>query len=101
MLKRLFFILLVYAAAGAASAQSVEQEAKLKAVFIYNFTSYIEWDTSMMKSDFIIGVVGNSAVTQSLQQISRSKSVKNKRIIVKVFTKPDEIETCHILFIPE
>lgn len=87
--------------AGRAISQNSQQEANLKAVFIYNFTRYIEWDTANIKNDFVIGVIGPSGVTPALSQIARTKSVKNRRIVVHIFNKPDEIENCNILFIPQ
>ncbi len=100
MIKRCLFFLLLYAISVSALAQAEEQESKLKAVFIYNFTNYIEWDSSSVKNDFVIGIVGSSPVTNSLLQVAKSKSVKNKKIVVRVFNKPEEIESCNILFIP-
>jgi hypothetical protein len=100
MLNRLLIFLLTLTLAGNVMSQSKQKEADLKAVYIYNFTRYIEWDSSAMKNDFIIGVIGASPVTRSLTQVARSNKIKNKRIIVRVFDKPEQIETCHVLFIP-
>jgi hypothetical protein len=84
-----------------AAAQTQEREASLKAVFIYNFTRYIDWDTSGAGNDFVIGVIGSSPVTGALMQIAATNMVKNKKISIRVFNKPEEIEFCHILFIPQ
>jgi hypothetical protein len=83
----------------AASAQK-EREADLKAVFIYNFTKYIDWDTTNQAENFIIGVIGNSPVTESLKQIANSYTVGDKKIIIRNFSKPEDISYCQILFIP-
>ncbi len=99
MLKRLLFFLLFAFSAESMLAQTMEQEANLKAVFIYNFTKYIDWETH--DNDFTIGVLGNSPVTSSLYEIARTNTVKNKRIILKVFNKPENIVRCNILFIPK
>ena len=81
-------------------AQTSEQEANLKAAFIYNFTKYISWETNNEESDFIIGVVGESPITASLNEIAKTSRVNNKRIIIRVFENPGEIGHCNILFIP-
>jgi YfiR/HmsC-like len=99
MLKRFLFLMLLCSSAGTAVAQ--EQEANLKAAFIYNFSRYIDWDTSDDKNDFVIGVIGSSAVTPSLLEIAKTNTVKNKKIIVRLFNKPEEIGYCQILFIPQ
>lgn len=101
MVKRFVFLMLLCSFAGTVMAQTEEREANLKAVFIYNFTKYIDWDTTNADNDFVIGVIGSSAVTESLTEIARTNTVKNKRIIVKRFSKPEDIGQCQILFIPQ
>jgi hypothetical protein len=84
----------------ASLAQTKEREADLKAVFIYNFTKYIDWDTANQTKNFVIGVIGNSPVTESLKQIASSYTVSDKKIIIRNFSKPEDISYCQILFIP-
>jgi len=78
-------------------------EANLKAVFIYNFTRYIEWDTAsnLDKNNFVIGVLGSTPVSSALSEVARTNRVNNKRIVIRRYSKPEEIENCHILFIPK
>jgi hypothetical protein len=99
MLKRFLFLMLICSFWKIATAQTREQEANLKAVFIYNFTRYIDWDTSNIENDFVIGVIGSTAVTEPLSQIAKTNTVKNKKIIIRHFSSPDEITQCNILFI--
>ena len=84
-----------------ARAQKAEQEANLKAVFIYNFTKYIEWTNNDNDDEFRIGVLGQSEVTNSLLEIARANRAKNKRIVIKQFRKPEDIDHCDILFIAQ
>lgn len=98
MLKRCFFITLFFILGGVhAIAQNREEEATLKAAFVYNFTKYIDWFSD--ENNFIIGVIGTSPVYDALQEIAKTKTVKGKRILVRLFNKPEEITTCNILFI--
>src|ERR1700704_3372966 len=91
MMKTFLFLILLSAFRGTVAAQTQEQEANLKAVFIYNFTRYIDWDTSSVENEFVIGVIGSSAVTEALAEIAKTKTVKNKKIIIRHFDKPEEI----------
>jgi hypothetical protein len=77
------------------------EEYALKAAFLYNFTKYIEWNSSNNGDEFIIGVVGYSPVIKYLADIAQTKSVNGKKIVIKQFFKPDEIKFCHLLFIPQ
>ena len=99
MMKTFLFLILLSALRGPLAAQTQEQEANLKAVFIYNFTRYIDWDTSSVENEFVIGVIGSSPVTEALAEIAKTKTVKNKRIVIRHFDKPEEITSCAILFI--
>lgn len=89
-------ILLIGAFAVKAKAQS-GQEAALKAVFIYNFTKYVDWDN--IGNEFVIGVLGSSPIENALTEIAKTNTIKNKRIVIRHYTKPEDIRTCQILFI--
>ncbi len=101
MFKRVVLLILLFCGSvRLAVAQTLEKEASLKAVFIYNFTRYVEWTLNADESEFIIGVVGNSVIDASLDEIARTSTVNSKKILIKRFSKPEEISYCHILFIP-
>jgi hypothetical protein len=75
-------------------------EYNIKAAFIYQFTNYIDWGSLMSGDEFVIGIIGSSPLKGQLAEIAKSKTVKGKRIVLRQFSKPDEIVPCHILFIP-
>ena len=99
--KRFLLVVLLSSLAGAITAQNTEQEANLKAAFIYNFTKYIDWGRYDHGRDFVIGIVGDSPITESLNEIARQNTVDNKRIAIKMIKSPSEIGDCDILFIPK
>ncbi len=92
----IFFLLIPPAVFG----QS-RQEADLKAAFIFNFTKYIEWEYDAPDRYFVIGVIGSSPIIKPLNDIARLNTVKDKKIIIRQYTNPDEIDPCQILFIPK
>ena len=77
----------------------VDTNAKIKAVFIYNFTKYIEWPKSYKEGEFTIGVVGKSPLYSELIKMTQTKKVANQPLQVKRFNTPDDISKCHILYI--
>jgi len=99
LMKRIVFLIGFCFCTLALMAQGSVHEPNLKAAFIYNFTKYIEWDTSDVHNDFVVGILGSSPVSGYLTEIAKTKSAKNKRIIIHHYNKPDEIGPCHILFI--
>ena len=74
------------------------QNEKFKALFIYNFTNYIEWPSS--SATFIITVVGDSPIINELEAISKIKKVGNAAIEVKKVNSVGEIGSTQIVYIP-
>ncbi len=75
------------------------KEYELKAVFIYNFTKYIQWADSDTSRTFEIAVIGDSNIINPLKIIAEKKIVNNRKIIITHFQNIDDLRSCHILFI--
>jgi hypothetical protein len=76
------------------------QSEKFKALFMYNFTKYIEWPASVRQGDFVIAVLGNSPMTKELEIIAGKQKVGAQNILVKTFNSVNDIDYCHILYVP-
>jgi hypothetical protein len=99
LFKRFLLVALAGSIAGTAGAQNAQQEANLKAAFIYNFTKYIDWGTYDRDSMFVIGIAGDSPIIESLHAIAATSRINNKKIIVKSINSSREIPDCDIVFI--
>lgn len=99
--RHLFLLLVFFFARGSVLCQLTEQEASLKAAFIYNFSKYVDWSEQDNQGSFIIGIVGNSGISAPLEKIAQANTVKGKRISILHFNSAENIQYCHILFIPE
>ncbi|MBN1597586.1 MAG: YfiR family protein [Bacteroidales bacterium] len=77
------------------------QEAKFKALFMYNFTKYLEWPSTKQSGDFVIGIYGSSPIIDELGIIAQKKRVGAQPIIVKQISSSSEFNKCNILFLPE
>ncbi len=91
LLLLLFFIKVEFASA---------QNEKFKALFLYNFTKYIDWPASYKQGNFVIGVLGNSPIVDELNIVSSKKQVGGQSIVIKKFANPAQLDRCHVLFIP-
>ena len=101
MFKRFLFIIVILALGQSfAWCQGKEEEYNLKAAFVYNFTKYINWPP-VPENEFTIGIVGPSPIYEPLQEIAKTKTVNDKRIVIKSFNKPEDISFCDILYIPK
>jgi hypothetical protein len=74
------------------------QDEKFKALFIYNFTKYIQWPDNF-GSDFTITVIGNSELVNELSFIATKKTVGQNSITVVTAKSASEVKKCQIVFI--
>lgn len=64
--------------------QAEEASAKIKAIYIYNFTKYIEWPETYKEGNFVVGVLGsNSFLLNELSKMANSKTVGNQKLEIK------------------
>jgi hypothetical protein len=77
------------------------QDERFKALFMYNFTKYIEWPSDKQNGDFVIGVFGSSPIQSELELIAQKKKVGTQNIVVKLINSPAEVKDCNFIYIPE
>jgi hypothetical protein len=99
--KKIAFILfsLFFIQTGFKPAGAIDTNAKIKAVFIYNFTKYIEWPKTYKEGEFTIGIIGESPLYSELTKMTQTKKVANQSLQVKKFSSADEVSKCHILYL--
>lgn len=79
---------------------SPSREYQVKAVFLYNFTQFIQWPPGAGSTgSFVIGVLGNDPFGPYLDQTIANEKVAGRTIVVKRFKEAADITTCHILFV--
>ena len=75
------------------------QDDRIKSLFIYNFTKYIDWPSDYKSGPFIIAVYGNTPVYKQLAESLAARKVSAQSIEVKNFNSVDEIQKCHIMYV--
>jgi hypothetical protein len=102
-LKRwLMLIILLFTQVNTALAQRNPAEEQVKAVFIYNFTKFIDWPSNSFnnpESPFIIGVVGNQNISPFLQEAIAGELAAGRPILIKHYATARDVKNCHILYI--
>jgi hypothetical protein len=107
-LKKLFIVFICFIAfsnwsfAPVSDATQLDTSAKLKAVFIYNFTKYIEWPADYQSGEFTIGILGTSdALFSELVKMSKVRKVSNQSFSIQSFKNISDVQSPHILYIPQ
>ena len=88
------------AGTGAAQAQDSELEYKVKAAFLYNFISFVEWPTNKVAGTNTTIVVGCLQDDPAAPVLARALEGKPGRPIkLVVFKEKEDPGECHLLFI--
>lgn len=103
-MKKLLFILFSFVLLTSATVvmpgDSEEANARIKSIYIYNFTKYIEWPENYKDGTFVIGFLGNnSALFTELTKMAQSKKVGNQAIEIRNISSIDDNTQFNILFI--
>jgi hypothetical protein len=86
----------------AAPALPAPAEYQVKAVFLFNFSQFVEWPAQAFAAPdapFVIGVVGEDPFGAQLDAAVRGETVMGHPFVVKRYRRAEDVEPCHILFI--
>lgn len=78
------------------------QEYQVKAVFLYNFTHFIDWPKEAFESQytpFVIGIIGNDPFGPFIETTIEGERIGSHVIRSQRFRSISEIKDCHILYI--
>ncbi len=77
-------------------------EYQVKAAFLFNFLKFVEWPGDPAvdpQAKWVIGIVGDSPVSNQLSWLFAGKNVMGRDVQVKQFQAADNLRACNILFI--
>lgn len=80
--------------------QMKDTRSPVKAMYLYNFATLIDWPSDYRKGNFVIGVYGNKeGVYDNLKSKFEGKDIGSQEIVVKNFTSASQISKAHILYV--
>lgn len=86
----------------AVSSSAFAQERPLHEVYsmmVFNFVRYVQWPDHTTSGEFVIGVVGNGDVYNTLNTWYGGKPRGTKTYVIKKFASANDITDCHVVFI--
>lgn len=76
-------------------------EYRIKAAFLYNFTSFVTWPEDLAgQTGFTLCVFGNDPFGNLLDKLA-GKSVKNSKLVVRRLESLALLDECQLVFISE
>jgi hypothetical protein len=106
--QRNALLLLLIAALGcgalprSADAAAAPSEDQVEAVFVFNFSHFVEWPPQSFAGPgdpFIIGILGSDPFGAHLDEVVRGEQINGHPLQVQRFRSLADIERCQILFI--
>lgn len=95
-MKKLSLVIVAVMISAAVYCQT--SASKYQALFMYNFTRYIEWP-STGSGDFVIGVLGSGSIVGDLTELTTGKFVGSQKIVVKQFSNIADVSNCQLLYV--
>jgi len=68
-------------------------------MMMFNFTRYVQWPDQNGGGEFVIGVIGNTEVYNTLNAWYGGKPRGTKTYVIKKFNSAAEVSDCHVLYI--
>ncbi|HEY2396345.1 MAG TPA: YfiR family protein [Rudaea sp.] len=87
-----------------AAEERSTQEYQVKAVFLFNFTQFVDWPPesfSGVDQPIVIGVLGDDPFGTYLDETVRGEKVNDRPLIIRRFRYGDDVGACHVLFISQ
>jgi hypothetical protein len=87
---------------GGARAAQGPAEYQVKAVFLFNFTQFVEWPQTSFadaQAPFVIGVLGRDPFGRALDDAVRGERVNGRPLVIERYRSRAELKPCQILFI--
>jgi hypothetical protein len=85
-----------------APAATPTREYQIKAVFLFNFTQFVEWPPAAFadtQAPLVIGVLGNDPFDGFLDETVGGEKSGGRPITVRRFQPGDDVTGCQVLFI--
>lgn len=92
------------ASPAAAQDGAIEREYRLKAAFLYNFATFVDWPNDKFadaSSPMVFCILGEDPFGASLDDLVHDKSIKGRGIVVYREEKLNGHENCHVMFVTE
>jgi hypothetical protein len=97
-MKKLFLSILLGTMVAAATAQE-KPIHEIHAAMLYNFIKYVQWPNESEPGDFVVGVIGDENVFNTLKGWYDGKAKGTKKYVIKKLSAAGEAENCQVVYV--
>src|SRR5688572_2488993 len=72
---------------------------EIHAAMLYNFIKYVQWPNEAEAGEFVVGVIGDENVFNTLKQWYDGKPKGSKKYVIKKLGSPDEASSCQVVYV--
>ena len=97
----LLFWLLTGASVPAADLSSLP-EHEIKALYLFNFTKYVDWPENAFadsNSCYTIGIAGSEEIFNDLDKLTNGRSVNGRKLRIQHIEKAEDARKCQIVYL--
>jgi hypothetical protein len=81
------------------NAQDARPIHEVYSMMVFNFVKYVQWPTADGNKEFVIGVIGNDNMYNTLSSWYSGKPKGNMTYVIKKFKSAAEMTDCQVVFI--
>ena len=72
---------------------------EIHAAMLFNFIKYIQWPNEGEGGEFVVGVIGDDNVFNTLNQWYNGKPKGSKKYVIKKLSSADESSSCQVVYV--
>ncbi len=98
MRTSILLILSIFITIGTGVAQD-RPPHEIHAAMLYNFIKYVQWPNEGEAGEFVVGVIGDDNVFNTLKQWYDGKPKGSKKYVIKKLSSPAESSDCQVVYV--
>lgn len=98
-MKRIVLILMISLMALASVLAQDRPTHEIHAAMLYNFIKYVQWPDEGSGGEFVVGVIGEDDVFNTLKQWYDGKPKGSKKYVIKKLTSASDAASCQVVYI--
>ena len=72
---------------------------EIHAAMLFNFIKYVQWPNEGEAGEFVVGVIGDDNVFNTLNSWYNGKAKGSKKYVIKKLSSANESSTCQVIYI--